>query len=214
MYQSGTTPGQAGPRSPTYPGFETGNDAVSVPGSGEAAPASVSVPALNFNTNTVTISGWVNTLGSYAEYSLAALSCVTQGPLIRGLLWIAMAVWAWVTSGTMMNTYSWIPSTDATPPLPPLPTSDWAYVALVVQPDQAWLYTAPRIIRPVSPALLISTTPCQPGIRWPDPDRIGQQPTVLQFQWASLTKWRSGTARWVWESCTPSMARRWAACSR
>ena len=140
LYQYGTTPGQAGPRSPTYPGFETGNDAVMVPGSGGSSPgAGVSVPALNFNTNTVTISGWVNTLG-VSQGTLCGIIVCDAGTTDSGI--IIDAYGGWGLSYVWAGDNSWVPSTDATPPLPPLPTSDWAYVALVVHPDQAWLYTA------------------------------------------------------------------------
>ena len=140
LYQYGTTPGQPGPRSPTYPGFETGNDAVMVPGSGGSTPgAGVSLPALNFNTNTVTISGWVNTLG-VSQGNLSGIIVCDAGTTDSGI--IIDSYGGWGLSYVWNGDNSWVPSTDATPPLPPLPTSDWAYVALVVHPDQAWLYTA------------------------------------------------------------------------
>ena len=140
LYAYGTTPGQAGPRSPTYVGFETGNDAVMVPGSAGTVPgASVSVPALNFNTNTVTISGWVNTLG-VSQNNLSGIIMCHAGTTDSGIIMDSNGGLG--LSYVWNGNNSWIPSADATPPLPPLPTSDWAYVALVVHPDQAWLYTA------------------------------------------------------------------------
>jgi hypothetical protein len=136
-YQVGTTPGVAGPRQSAYPGFEVDNDAVSVPGTGPA----VSVPPLNFNTNTVTITGWVKPSTSAESVSAGIVLCdagTTYAGLtidLNGGLGLGY-VWAGASS-----TYNWIPATDPNYLLPTLPVSDWAYVALVVRPDQAWIYT-------------------------------------------------------------------------
>ncbi len=136
-YQLGTTPGVAGPRQPAYPGLEVGNNAVSVPGTGP----SVSVPALNFNTNTVTITGWVKPSTSAQSPSAGIIVC-NSGTTYAGLTMDFNGglnlgyVWA-----NDPSSYNWAPATDANPPLPSLPVSDWAYVALVVRPDQAWIYT-------------------------------------------------------------------------
>ena len=139
-YAYGTIPGQAGPRPSTYPGFEPANDSVNVPGNGP----SVSVPKLNFNTNTVTITGWVKPSTSAQGVSAGIIECESGSTYagltmdFRGGLGLGY-VWAGDPS-----TYTWVPSD---PPnlggnnLPPLPDSDWAYVALVVRPDQAWIYT-------------------------------------------------------------------------
>jgi len=144
LYSYGTKPGAAGPRSPAYPGFESGNDAVSVPGGTGSNPgASVSLPALNLNTNTVTISGWVNAQG-VPQNTLAGIivsdpsTTAGSGLIIdyRGGLGLG---YTWNGDG---NTYNWAPSSDVNPPLPQLPASDWAYVALVVHPDRAEVYTA------------------------------------------------------------------------
>jgi hypothetical protein len=136
LYQVGTTPGVAGPRPAAYPGFETSNYAVSVPGTGPA----VSVPALNFNTNTVTISGWVNASGNTQNQLAGIIACDGGSTLYSGLIIDLNGTgvgYSWNNAG---STYNWIPSSDATPPLPLLPASDWAYVALVVKPDQAEVY--------------------------------------------------------------------------
>jgi hypothetical protein len=136
-YQYTTVPGGPGPRTPAYPGFDAANDSVSFPGTG----ASVSVPALNFNTNTVTISGWVNASGNTENALAGIVVCHAGTTLSSGLImdWhsgLGLG-YVWNNDG---NTYNWAPSTDATPPLPTLPASDWAYVALVVQPDKASVY--------------------------------------------------------------------------
>jgi hypothetical protein len=133
-YQVGTTPGVAGPRLPPYLGFEAGNNAVSIDGTGP----SVAVPALNFNTNTVTITGWLKpSTSSESPYSGiivchagttdAGLTTDFYGGLGLGYTW-----------GNDTSTFNWSPSSDSG--LPNLPASDWAYVALVVQQNQAAIY--------------------------------------------------------------------------
>ena len=150
LYAYGTTPGLAGPRSPTYPGFESGNDAVSVPGTTGANPGvGVSLPALNFNTNTVTISGWVNAMGVQQGQLAGIIVCDPSSdptkPLGSGLIidYNGGLGLAYTWNGDN-NTYNWVPS--APPPqggnLPPLPASGWAYVAMVVHPDHAEVYMA------------------------------------------------------------------------
>ncbi|MGO8931994.1 MAG: LamG-like jellyroll fold domain-containing protein [Limisphaerales bacterium] len=133
-YEVGTTPGVPGPSDPPYPGFEAANYAASVPGSGP----SVLVPALNFNTNTVTITGWLlpstSTESAYGGIVVchggttdAGLIMDWQGGLGVGYTW-----------NNDDSTYNWSPSSDSG--LPNLPFNDWAYVALVVQPNQAAIY--------------------------------------------------------------------------
>jgi hypothetical protein len=133
-YAFGTTPGVAGPRLPPYLGFETGNNAVSVPGTGPC----VAVPALNFNTNTVTITGWLKpSTPSQSAYggiivcdagtTDAGLTIDFNGGLGVGYTW-----------NNDTATFNWSPHTDSG--LPNLPDSDWAFVALVVQPNQGAIY--------------------------------------------------------------------------
>jgi hypothetical protein len=137
-YSAGTTPGVAGPRPSAYPGFEAGNDAVTVNGAG----SSVAIAPLNLNANTVTISGWVNTSGN-TENAFSGIVMCDSGTTYSGLNMDLNGTglsYTWANDG---NTYNWVPSD---PPslgganLPMLPASDWAYVALVVNPDQAWIY--------------------------------------------------------------------------
>jgi hypothetical protein len=135
-YAYGTTPGQAGPRLAAYPGFEAGNNSVGVPGNtGNNPGASVSVPALNLNTNTVTMTAWVKATtdqeGNYAGIVVCHAGTTDSGLIIdfNGGLGVSY-VWA--------GANSWSPSGDSG--LPTLPLNDWAYVALVVQPNQAAIY--------------------------------------------------------------------------
>jgi Concanavalin A-like lectin/glucanases superfamily/Immunoglobulin domain len=137
-YQFGTTPGVVGPRTIPYPGFAATNTAVAFNASG----ASVSVPALNFNTNTVTISGWVN--ASNIQSAGAGLVVCDAGTTYAGLTINAIDgglelgyVW-----NNDPNTYNWGTAANLGVPLPTLPDSDWAYVALVVSPSQASIFVA------------------------------------------------------------------------
>ncbi len=125
-----------GPRPPTYPYFEAGNYAVSFDAQGGAAR----LPAFNFNTNTITISGWVN--ASNLQSSGAGIVVCDSGTTGAGL--VIDGTFGGLGLGYYWNneaaTYGWSPSHDAG--LPTLPDSDWAFVALVVQPTEADVYIA------------------------------------------------------------------------
>jgi hypothetical protein len=131
-YEVGTTPGVPGPSDPPYPGFEAANYAASVPGTGP----SVAVPALNFNTNTVTITGWINSSNS-PQSDYAGIIVCHGGTTDAGLIMDWQGLGLSYTWNNDDNTYNWS-STDEG--LPTLPFNDWAYVALVVQPNQAAIY--------------------------------------------------------------------------
>lgn len=127
-----TTAGASGPTSPTYAGFETANKAASFSGSGGV----VRIPALNLKTNTVTISGWVNAQGSQALG--AGLFLCGSGAAVSGLMvdrsygGLGLGyVWAGNDYGISFN---------ADFGLPTLPDSQWAYVALVIEPTQGTIY--------------------------------------------------------------------------
>ena len=133
-----TQAGVAGPSSPAYPGFEAANKAASF----DAGGGVVRIPALNLNTNTVTISGWVKastdseTLGaglilceSASTYAGLTIDGVNGG-LGLGYIW-----------NNDQNTFNWSPTGDGgLPTLPSSADNQWAYVALVVQPNQAAVY--------------------------------------------------------------------------
>lgn len=129
-YTYDATPGVAGPAPPPYPGFEAANKAVSFDGLG----GYVSVPALNLNTNTVTITGWINAAGSQnpgvgiilnrAGQTVAGITVDIGGGLALSYNW----------NGDP-STFNWASGVSAA-------DSDWTYVALVIQPDQAGLFSA------------------------------------------------------------------------
>jgi hypothetical protein len=138
IYSAGTVPGDAGPKPSAYPGFDATNTSVVVDGLG----SSVSVPALNLNTNTITISGWVKpatdsqpiaaglvVCDSGATYSGLTIDAVNGG-LGLGYVW-----------NNDPNTYNVSLTQDlGLPTLPSYADNQWAYVALVVQPSQAAVF--------------------------------------------------------------------------
>lgn len=128
--------GSPGPRSPTYPGFDAANNSISFDAKGGAAQ----IPALNFNTNTITISGWVNAAG--AQEAGAGIVVCDGGTTGGGL--IIDGTFGGLGLGYYWNndpsTFGWSPNSDAGLPL--LPNADWAFVALVVQPTEADIYIA------------------------------------------------------------------------
>ena len=127
-------PGVAGPVPPTYSGFAPANTAVAF----DAGGGVVRIPALNLDTNSVTISAWVKANGLQPNPGTALVVChsgttdsgLTLDQQFGSTLGLGM-VWAG-------NNYAWSPQNDSG--LPPLPDSEWAYVAMVIQPASVTLY--------------------------------------------------------------------------
>jgi len=136
FYLSDATVGAPGPQVPSEPGFSTTNTAAAF----DAGGGSVMLPPFNFNTNALTISGWVN--ASNAQEIAAGIVVCDSGSTYAGLT--IDGVNGGLGLGYVWNndpsTYNWSPSGDAG--LPNLPDSQWAYVALVVQPTEADIYLA------------------------------------------------------------------------
>jgi hypothetical protein len=130
-YIYNAVPGGPGPRPPTYPGFEAANNSVSFDGVGGGY---VTVPALNLNTNTVTITGWINASASQSPDTGIIMN--RGGTTVAGL--------TIDVGGGLALSYNWAddPSTFNWASGVSLADSDWTYVALVIQPDQANLYAA------------------------------------------------------------------------
>jgi hypothetical protein len=134
LYIYDAHPGVAGPVPATFPGFAANNNAVQF----DAGGGVVRIPALNLNTNSVTISAWVKANGLQANPGTALVIChggttdsgLTLDTQFGSTLGLGM-IWAG-------NNYGWSPQNDSG--LPPLPDGQWAYVALVIQPDSATLY--------------------------------------------------------------------------
>jgi hypothetical protein len=130
-YIPGSHPGAAGPTPPAFPGFESANKSVAFDGTG----GYVSLPPLNLDTNTVTITGWINATGSQA--AATGLIFCRSGSTVAGL--------AIDVAGGGGLTYNWNDdqSTFNWPSGLSLADSTWTFVALVVQPTQAAIYSVP-----------------------------------------------------------------------
>lgn len=137
LYMYNATAGVVGPSSPPYTGFEAANKAVGFDGGGGV----VRIPALNMNTNTVTISGWIkaNGLQNLGTGLIVCHSGTSWGGLITDPSGPSLGL-GYVWNG---NNYGWSPSGDPWF-FPTLPDGDWAYVALVIQPTEADIYLCDR----------------------------------------------------------------------
>ena len=128
---AGATPGVGGPQSPLFSGFETNNTAMQLNSS--TANSYLTVPSLNLNTNTVTITGWINPAS--AQGGWAGIVFCRGGSTVAGLHFGPGTIlnelrYTWNNDGA---TFSW--STGLS-----VPTNQWAFVALVVTPTNATIY--------------------------------------------------------------------------
>ncbi len=123
---SNVTGGVSGPRYPQFPGFETNNTAMQC---NYAAGSYLTMPVLNLNTNTVTITGWVNPTGAQADG--AGLVFCRGGSTVAGLNFSA--------GGTNELRYTWGTHIGGSTGLI-VATNQWSFFALVVAPTGATLY--------------------------------------------------------------------------
>jgi Concanavalin A-like lectin/glucanases superfamily/Immunoglobulin I-set domain len=110
--------GVVGPR---YKGFTSNNAAITLPAN---VSARIGLPALNLNTNTVTITCWINPR-SYP--SSAGIVFCRSGSTTAGLDWAGGSVLGY-TWNNEQPSWSWQGS-GANPPL-----NQWSFVALVMDP--------------------------------------------------------------------------------
>jgi hypothetical protein len=127
--------GAAGPRPPDFIGFEMTNTAAQF--ANGTANSWINIPALNLNTNTVTVTAWIYPTGSQADYS-ALLFC-RSGGTVAGLGYggsfgsnAGMLGYTWNND---QNTWNW--TSGLTPP-----ANQWSFVALAIEPSRAILYLA------------------------------------------------------------------------
>ena len=126
-YIYASTAGVAGPSGTSFPGFESGNKAVGLNGTS----GYVSLPALNLNTNTVSISAWVNPSGTEPTdvgivftrtgNTTAGLKTDVSDPNGLGYNWNDASSSANFKSSLVM------------------PAGSWSFVGLSVHPDFAVL---------------------------------------------------------------------------
>ncbi|MHC5143119.1 MAG: LamG domain-containing protein, partial [Planctomycetota bacterium] len=98
----------------------------------------VLVPALNLNSNTVTMTGWFKRDGEQPEHTTGLIFCrseITGAGLSLGHTgeqWVANNCLAYNWNN---NPNTWLWTTDLL-----LPDSEWVFAALVLEPDKATLY--------------------------------------------------------------------------
>jgi hypothetical protein len=122
-----------GPVPPVYPGFDPTNTAAAFIADGGA----VRLPAFNLNTNTVTISTWVNVTNLQLAGAGIVVNTAGSGLIMDGVEGGLGLGYYWASTA---GTFNWRPTVDAVPPLPPLPDSEWAFAALVIRPTEANIY--------------------------------------------------------------------------
>jgi hypothetical protein len=121
--------GTEGPRPPTFPGFSTTNLALQT-AVVEGAP--VQTPALNLNTNAVTIVAWVKPDGSVgAQNPYTGIVYTRAGTTSAGLIYGG--------DGTQLG-YQWNNSRYQFESGLTVPNDEWSLVAMVVTPTNATLY--------------------------------------------------------------------------
>jgi len=129
-YGSATVEGATGPQSPAFPGFEANNTGFQ--SDNGVAQSWVSVPALNLNTNTVTMLAWV--YPTTQEAVATGLIFCRDGTTTAGLCYVA--------DGNQNLGYTWNndPATWGWDSGLNIPVNQWSLVALVVEATQATLY--------------------------------------------------------------------------
>jgi hypothetical protein len=121
----GNTMGIQGPRPPSFTGFESGNTALQCAGT---ANSFATIPALNLQTNSLTVVAWINPSQAQASYTgivmsrdgvAAGLGFGENNELIY--TWNGDSTWA-MHSGLIV------------------PQNEWSMVVLVIEPTQGTLY--------------------------------------------------------------------------
>lgn len=136
LYGSNATTAATGPQNPAFPGFESDNTGVQLPGPTSLDRAYLISPDLNLNTNTVTITAWINP--SANVITTAGLLMWRNGADAAGLGFGGAS-----TNGMTELAYTWNTNSSLTwnwdsglfPPL-----NNWSFVALTVTPNNATLY--------------------------------------------------------------------------
>lgn len=119
----------AGPRpSDGFPGLSLTNAAARFTNSG--FQSMISLPALNLNTNAVTITAWINPATNQAQWA-SVVFCRGASPMVAGLDYTQTNLLGQSCLGYHWNdgydTYEW--SSGLIPP-----TNQWSFVALVLDP--------------------------------------------------------------------------------
>jgi hypothetical protein len=122
--------GVVGPQPPDWPGFGANNFAMQ--STNDTDQAWVTVPALNLNTNTVTMTLWLNPNGSQG-FETPGLFVTRQGSTVAAGI---------AYSYNDQIGYNWNddPATWQFQSGLVVPPNQWSFVALVVEPTQATIY--------------------------------------------------------------------------
>lgn len=127
VVNAGVTQGVAGPVPTAFKGFDAGNTAYDLNGSG----GEVDVPPLNVNKAALTIVAWIKPNGIQGDYAGVIFS--RGGNTVAGLDYHGTTGELGYHWNDAANTYSWGSG------LYPV-DGQWNFVALVVEPDQATIY--------------------------------------------------------------------------
>lgn len=123
-------PAQAGPQSPTFPGFDAANKGTGFDGNS----GYVRIPALNLNSANVSMTCWINLNGNTEKANAGMVFC--DSGATQGGLKFDTATGAGFTG----LSYNWSSDTAANFNSGlTIPASGWAFCALVTYPDHAVL---------------------------------------------------------------------------
>ncbi len=128
-YGGAVTLDVAGPRPPDFIGFELTNTAAQF--ANGVNNSWVTTPALNLNTNAVTITAWIYPVGSQAAYT--GLVFCRSGSTVAGMNLDSTGENLGYTWNNNSSTWGW--SSGVQPP-----AGQWSFVALVVQSSAATVY--------------------------------------------------------------------------
>ncbi|MGC9940969.1 MAG: LamG-like jellyroll fold domain-containing protein, partial [Verrucomicrobiota bacterium] len=130
VYGSSATDGIGGPTPLLgFPGFEASNTGAGVVNG--VANSFITVPALNLNTNAITITAWIYPIGTPANY--CGLVFCRPGGDASGLNFTSGGQLGYTWNQNNQNTWSWL--SGLVPPL-----QQWSFVALVISPQNAIIY--------------------------------------------------------------------------
>lgn len=127
-YGAATVQGQAGPQPPEVYGFEAGNLAVQTVANTDASW--VSVPALNLNTNAMTITCWLYAIGDQGNWRGLVFS--RAGGTVAGLHFGGDNALRYTWNDEYLS-WSWSSGLY-------VPTNQWIFAAVVVTPADATIY--------------------------------------------------------------------------
>jgi hypothetical protein len=135
-YGADTTNGVPGVSDPPFVGFPSNNTAAAMDHAIGTSAGYVTAPALNLNTNTLTITCWVYPFGDITNYQGVFFSRAST--YSKGINYVSIAPGRLNTIGYSWNennedTWGW-DSGQSTPP------GQWSFVALTIAPNQAVIY--------------------------------------------------------------------------